>query len=231
MEKIEIRPDIGGWIEATLRALRENAHQLVAPALAGFAAYMLITLPLVVVGVAFGILLAVAEQRGGVEWMLPLFLLFFVAAIAFSILVNAVLLHGIYRYSLALLRGERATPGLLIPGLGEAFGSVALISAQIGGAFLGALFCLIPGIWIGLSLALAGVSYADRRQGITDAVASSLQLTRGRKLNLYLFNLVVALGATLLAYIPFVGVALMFPVMGMAYAVVYESLRGELDGA
>lgn len=223
----DVRPDVGGWITATADALKLHANQMIGPGLVCWGLTMLFVLPLSM-AIGFGVAIAaiLAEQGGGDApvWILPVvfvvFGLFFVALMFF----NGVLLHGVYRWSLALLRGEKPSFGAVVPGFGAAMVAGAIPMVQMSLGLLGLPFCLVPTIWIGLTLALAQVAAADRGQGIVDALSTSMELTSGRKLNLFLFQMVLMFVVMLISYIPIVGPIAMYPILAMAYAVVYESL-------
>lgn len=222
----EVRPDVGGWITAIADALKLHANQLIAPALVGWGLTMVLVLPLsFAIGLGFAFAAILSDQGDAPPaWIVPVavvvFVLFFVALLFF----NGVLLHALHRWCLALLRGEKPTFGSVVPGFGAAMVVGTLPMVQMTLALLGMPFCFVPSIWIGLALALAPIAAADRGLGIVDAISVSMELTNGRKLNLFLFQMVMMFAVMLISYIPIVGPIAMYPLIAMSYAVIYESL-------
>lgn len=221
-----VEPGVGGWVDGTWRALQLHAGQLVAPGLFGWLASMLVTMPFVVIFMFVGMAVPLAgNNRDLLPVVFSAFGLVWLLLVGLLVLLNGVILHAVHRWCLALLRGEKPQPSLLWSNLGQGFGAGLVLLARGFASGFGALFCLVPGWYFATALAMAPVAYADRHEGVGAALSRSWELTEGRRLSLFLFDLVLALGVVVVALVPLVGALAMYPVMGMAQAVVYESLR------
>lgn len=223
-----VRPDVGGWLGATLDALKNHGGQLIVPGLIGWLLTMLVTLPLSF-GLAIVIVAAaiIADSGGGEPpvWLLGVALAGTFLLIGALVMLNGALLHGLHRWCLALLRGETPTFRTAVPSVPGAIlgGFVPVI--QSTAVMVAFPFFIFPAIWVGLALALTGVAYADRGQGFGDAISRSMALTQDRKVQLWLFQMALMFCVMIIAYVPVIGAMAMYPIIAMSYAVVYKSLE------
>lgn len=117
--------------------------------------------------------------------------------------------------------------GALIPIAAAIVGGGKDQSLLIGGAVLGGLIATVVGIAAGLRLSMYHFLILDDRAGTVDSLASSLDVTRGKALQLlviYLLGLALLLAGTMAC---FVGVIFTGPFTYLLTAVTYLTITGQ----
>lgn len=180
------RFDIGRVISRLAKVLGDNfvAFVLLAvllvglPAVALTSSQLLYTSPAAFVGLSPGSVFQSIFSPARVIWF---FATLFVRAAANMVLQGAVI-YGAVTY----LMGRRPTfaeclaTGLqfLLPLLG-----IAIVSAA--GEFIGYVFLIVPGVILSLAWCVAAPAAVVERKGVFDALARSLDLTRGHRLAIF----------------------------------------------
>jgi len=145
-----------------------------------------------------------------------------------SLLVNAFMAGGLMATALKAARGQPTSFGDPFSG-GRYFGRmlVAVIVAFIV-VTIGMLLCFVPGIIVALGIVFYGALIVDQDMAGIDALKKSWEMTKGHKLNIFLFGLIgiaVTIAGTLACLI---GVLLVSVPMGyVAMASIYLRIKGE----
>ncbi len=134
---------------------------------------------------------------------------------------------GLTRMWLAVARGKT-------PELAELFGGGRRYPAMLASTFLvllavwtGSMFCIVPGVILGLGLTFSSFFVVDQELGPTAAMRASWRLTLGHKAQLFglvLMCMAFLIGGLLACY---VGLFVAVPAVGVALSVVYLRLTGE----
>lgn len=149
-----------------------------------------------------------------------------------SMVVQNFLYLGMARLSLNLARRQPAS-------IGDLFSEGGLLLPVIGvnivfgiSVFLGALLCIVPGVWIGLTFCLFWYMLLDQKVGMIDSLKYSARATRGNKLVL-LGLWLVSVGLTAVIALPtcFLGLAFATPFFVMLFTVAYLGATGQLGPA
>jgi uncharacterized membrane protein len=145
-----------------------------------------------------------------------------------GLLVAAFMTGGFVTTALKAARGQPTSFGDPFSG-GRFFGQM-LIALFLTGLLtvIGGIFCLVPGIIVALGLALNSMLIVDQGLSGVDALKRSWEMTKGHKLNLFVFGLIgfcVFLAGALACGI---GALLVSAPMGyIAFAHVYLTIKGE----
>ena len=145
-----------------------------------------------------------------------------------GLLIGSYISGGITSFGLKVARGQPAAFGDVFSG-GKYFGSMLVGTFCLYIAvFIGSLLCLVPGVILGLGLSMYTFLIVDQGLGGIDALKKSWEMTKGHKLNIFVFGLlgivVVFAGALACG----IGVLLgSYPVLMIAAAYIYLKLKGE----
>lgn len=139
---------------------------------------------------------------------------------------TAFLTIGWIRIYVTVARGGKADLSQLFSG-GDAllWMVVGNLLVTIGVA-LGLVLLIVPGIIVALGLALTSFFIADARMPALEAISASWNATRGHKLHLFGFFLVLGLMGIAGALACGVGLLVAMPVAGVAMTTVYLQLTG-----
>jgi uncharacterized membrane protein len=142
-------------------------------------------------------------------------------------IVGMILAFGLYRASLAVVRGQTPEVGMLFEtdGLGSFIVAAILYGLMV---FFGLIFCIIPGIILAIMFMFYGyLIVEDPTLGPTDALSKAQQLTKGRLGELFVFGLAL-FGINLVgALICGVGLLFTYGITAIAVAYAYRTLNGE----
>jgi hypothetical protein len=149
-----------------------------------------------------------------------------------SIVVQNFLYLGLARITLNLARRESASIGDLFSAGGYLLPVIAINIVLGICVFLGALLCIVPGVWIGLTFCLFWYMILDQNVGMIDSLKYSARATRGNKLVL-LGLWLVSIGLTVLLGLPtcFIGLVFATPFFMMLFTVAYLGATGQLAPA
>lgn len=203
---------IGGVVSAGWEGFKRDPVTLIA---AGVIGYMLVFALGIVAGL-FG--------AGGNEPTAGAFVQF-VFSIAQSILA-AFLSIGWIRIYLTTARGGKADLSQLFSGGDVVVWMVIGNLLVTVGAALGLILLILPGIVLMLGWSLTSFFIADAGMGPVQAISASWNATRGQKLHLFGFFLVLGLMGIAGALACGVGLLVAMPVAGVAMATVYLQLSG-----
>ncbi len=103
---------------------------------------------------------------------------------------------------------------------------VSIISGLI--TLIGILLLVIPGIIFSLKLQFWPWLMVDRNLGVGDSLRESWQMTKGVKLNLLLFNIILVFLTLIGALIFGIGLLVAIPVTQLATAYVYRQLSPKM---
>jgi uncharacterized membrane protein len=142
--------------------------------------------------------------------------------------VNAFMAGGLMVTSLKAARGQPTSFGDPFSG-GRYFGRmlVAAIAVFFVTA-LGMLLCFVPGIIVALGVVLYGALIVDQDMAGIDAVKKSWEMTKGHKVNIFLFGLIgigVMIAGALACGIGVLLVSIPMGYVGMAS--IYLRIKGE----
>lgn len=134
---------------------------------------------------------------------------------------------GLYNLFLKLIRGQPADVGDAFAGFGPQFGQLALGSFVVAIlTTIGCLFCLVPGIYLGVCWKFTLPAIIDRRLGFWQGMETSRHAVTGRWWLVFALLLVTGLiaGAGVLACC--VGILVTAPIAIGAIAYAYEDILG-----
>jgi len=142
-------------------------------------------------------------------------------------IVGMILAMGLYRASLAVVKGETPEVGMLfqVEGLGSYVVASILYGLMV---FVGLIFCIVPGIILAIMFMFYGYLIVENPDlGPTEALSKAQQITKGRLGELFLFGLAL-FGINLIGAI-LCGVGLLFTygISAVAVAYAYRTLNGE----
>ncbi len=151
--------------------------------------------------------------------------LVFIIAIAFWLL-NVLLELGYFKIVLKLIAGEKPTYRELYEHY-PLFLNFLLASILMGLIILGGFILLIlPGIYLAVRLQFVPILVADKGLPPVDAVKAGWNLTKGRWLNVFVFDLLL-IGLNILGVLAlFVGLLVTIPMSSISFAYFYRKLQG-----
>ncbi|MDP1710613.1 MAG: DUF975 family protein [candidate division WWE3 bacterium] len=193
-------------------------------ATANFWFFIKILLLILLVSFAGGTVSAILERTSGDAPLAPLVSAF--TEFAYYV-VSFWMQLGVMVICLKFLDGQKPTLSNLFP-LGRKLGKCFAASLLAGLAvFFGLLLFIVPGVILGIMFGFSIYLILDRDRGVFEALSESARITKGARLNLFLFNLVL-FGVILLGAIP-LGLGLLWavPTGLVASAYVYRSLLSQ----
>jgi uncharacterized membrane protein len=145
-----------------------------------------------------------------------------------SFLVASYMLGGITNTALKAARGQPTSFG--DPFSGGPFFVQFLVALIVGGiaSAIGFALCIVPGVILALGISLQAYLIVDQGLSGVDALKKSWEMTKGQRLNIFLFGVlaVVVYLAGILACV--LGALLVSaPVLMVAFAWVYLRIKGE----
>ena len=151
--------------------------------------------------------------------------LVFIIGIAFWLL-NVLLELGYFKIVLKLIAGEKPTYRQLYEHY-PLFLNFLLASILMGLIILGGFILLIlPGIYLAVRLQFVPILVADKGLPPVDAVKAGWNLTKGRWLNVFVFDLLL-IGLNILGVLAlFVGLLVTIPMSSISFAYFYRKLQG-----
>jgi hypothetical protein len=168
-----------------------------------------------------------------------------------SLLLHSFLLVGEVRVALAVLRDDIFDFSLFFSGGERAVTMLLAIVVAVIAAFFGFLFLLVPGVIIGLKLALTIYLVGDTEDSPIEALSESWEAMRGHAFHLWLFYVLIVvfmIGVIVVTFLfvpallgSFVAVAIFgvlfyvgllaaVPVLFVAFADVYRRVTGRMGG-
>ena len=151
--------------------------------------------------------------------------LVFIIGIAFWLL-NVLLELGYFKIVLKLIAGEKPTYRQLYEHY-PLFLNFLLASILMGLIILGGFILLIlPGIYLAVRLQFVPILVADKGLPPVDAVKAGWNLTKGRWLNVFVFDLLL-IGLNILGVLALlVGLLVTIPMSSVSFAYFYRKLQG-----
>ena len=141
--------------------------------------------------------------------------------------VYAVLIAGLFKYCLKLIRGQPAGIADAFSGFGPAFGKLVLLGLVSGClSLIGYLFCLIPGIYLVVAWMFAIPLVIDRGLGFWDAMELSRKVVSKHWFLLFALQIVSALLATCGLIACCIGILVTMPLGFVTLMYAYEDLFG-----
>jgi uncharacterized membrane protein len=189
----------------------------------GWAAFKATPGPLVLITLVFLVVSGVINGLGGAFQDQTVIYLFFQLL---SIFVGILLYMGMIRVALKVTSG-------VVPEIGdlfkpEHFGSYLGAGLLVGIIVtVGLVFCIIPGIYLGIALGFFGFLILGRGEKAIDSISGSWALTEGNRGTLFLLGLAV-FGINLVgALLCGVGLLVTYPLTIIAMGYAYRVLSGE----
>jgi uncharacterized membrane protein len=144
--------------------------------------------------------------------------------------LSAYLQSGLLHVYLSAARGGAVNVGDLFSGRNF----LALLGANflLGLAVIvGFVFCIIPGIFLGLAFSMTSFFVVDAGMGPIRAMEASWQVTKGQKLSILGFGFAAMLVALAGILACGVGVLVASPVIGIGLTIIYLRLSGQTPQA
>lgn len=181
--------------------------------------------PVVAAYVFFFVVAAASPRGAGAGLGVAMLGLIFVVAIV-VILVNALLVGGMYNTAFKQLRGERIS-------VGDMFSAGDRALSVLGAAILvgiltmiGMMLCVIPAFIVGGALFFTLPLVVERRLSVGDAIQTSREATRGDLFMFVLFALIVTLIAQAGSYLCYIGLLVTLPLQFTIAAIAYRDCFG-----
>lgn len=184
----------------------------------------------VIEGVIAGVASSVADDRGGDNAQLAAAMVRLVVSLGRLCITTPITLittAGLARMGLSAARGEAPDMGAFSMALSKFF-RILLASIMVGfAAGIGTLFCIIPGIIVGIAMQFYLFVVMDTELGPLDAVQYSWSLSRDHLVNLGVFFLVL-IGISLVVTCGTCGIGwiVVQPVVLVAQGLIYVHLSG-----
>jgi len=187
--------DIGGSLSFALDKLKEQTGLLLG-----------------IGGLIFVLFLA----QNGLQWAFSESLLSPLIGLAFNILF-IYLYTGIFQVMLRVVDGERPPFGDIFGG-GSKFLPYLAVSVLLGiMTFVGAIFLIIPGLIVATIFLFAPAVLLDENTGILESFSRAAELSRGARLMLFVFMIVIGLIGLAGALFFGIGMIVTIPLTLVAY--------------
>jgi hypothetical protein len=139
--------------------------------------------------------------------------------------VYIVLLGGLYKYYLKVMRGEPATLGDAFYGVSSAFGPLALLALVMTPlVWLGLLFCFVPGMYLSVAWVFAIPLVVDKQLGFWEAMELSRKVVTRHWFMVFAMGFVAGVVAVCGVFACCVGIVLTLPIGWVALMYAYEDL-------
>lgn len=184
----------------------------------------------VIEGVIAGIASSVAVERGGDAAQFAAAMVRLVVSfgrLCITTPITLITTAGLARMGLSVARGEAPDLGAFSTALSKFF-RIFVASILVGfAALIGTLFCIIPGLIVGVALQFYMFAVMDTDLGPVDAVRYAWSLSRDHLLNLGVFFLVL-IGISLVVTCGTCGIGwiVVQPVVLVAQGLIYVHLSG-----
>jgi len=143
----------------------------------------------------------------------------------------AILMGGLYRYYLKLIRGQRAEIGDAFSGFTIAPGQLALVGlVKALLSLLGYLLCILPGIYLSVAWMFAVPLVIDRRMEFWEAMELSRKVVCKHWFLLFAFVLVLGLVTVCGLVACCIGLFVSVPIGWVALLYAYEDMFGRQAG-
>jgi uncharacterized membrane protein len=193
-----------------------------------FVAVLVAALPGTLIGIVYGLMASVIAQYVDPSFLGVLNGLVQGTSSVIGLLVGSYMAGGIASFALKVARGQPVSFGDVFAG-GQYFGRmfVAAICASIA-VVLGSILCLVPGIIVALGISQYSYLVVDQGLGGVDALKKSWEMTKGHKLNIFVFGLLGIL-VVIAGYIACILGALLgsVPILTIGAAYIYLRIKGE----
>jgi uncharacterized membrane protein len=141
--------------------------------------------------------------------------------------VYSVLMGGLFKYYLKLIRGQRADVADAFSGFGSSLGQLALLGLVSGIlSLLAYLLCILPGIYLNVCWIFAVPLVIDRKMQFWDAMELSRKVVSKHWFIVFAFLLVLGLVAICGLFACCIGLLVSMPISWVALMYGYEDLFG-----
>jgi uncharacterized membrane protein len=162
----------------------------------------------------------ILQRRVSAGGLLIIFLTSLVSAPVYTILIG-----GLFKYYLKLIRGENATVGDAFAGFGPSAGQLLLLGlVQCVLVDAGFLLCIVPGIYLSVSWYLATPLVIDRQLGFWDAMELSRKVVSKHWFVVFGLLLVVGLITACGILACCIGIFVSIPIGLVAMMYAYEDI-------
>jgi hypothetical protein len=142
--------------------------------------------------------------------------------------IYTLLMGGLFKYYLKLIRGEGATIADAFSGFGPAVGQLLLLGLVNGFlTTLAFLLCILPGIYVSVSWIFALPLVIDRNLPFWDAMELSRKVVSKHWFTVFAFFLVAALLGASGVIVCCVGIFVTIPIGSVAIMYAYEDIFGK----
>lgn len=139
--------------------------------------------------------------------------------------VYTILVGGLFKYYLKLIRGEAAGLGDAFSGFGPAIGQLALLGLVTSLlSFLGYCLCILPGLYLNVAWMFGIPLVMDRGMGFWEALELSRKVVSKHWFLVFGFMLVVGLVAVCGALACCIGLLVTLPIGWVAMLYAYEDI-------
>ncbi len=145
-----------------------------------------------------------------------------------GLFVGSYIAGGIASFTLKVARGQPVSFGEVFSG-GRYFGRmlVATIGLYVA-VLIGLVLCVVPGYIVALGLSLYSYVVVDQGLSGIDALKKSWEMTKGHKVNIFVFGLLAIL--VVIAGVLACGIGVLlgsYPVLAVGFAYIYMKIKGE----
>jgi uncharacterized membrane protein len=145
-----------------------------------------------------------------------------------GLFVGAFIAGGMASFSLKVARGQPASFGDVFSG-GRYFGRMLVATLGFYVAFLiGLVLCVIPGYIVMLGLSMYTFLVVDQGLPGIDALKKSWEMTKGHKVNIFVYGLLAIL--VVIAGVLACGIGVLlgsYPVLMIGFSYIYLKIKGE----
>jgi hypothetical protein len=169
----------------------------------------------------------ILDATGILESGSMLSLMIGLSASLIALIINQFLQVGLVRMFVAAAKGQEASLGLLFSGADRFLPMVGYSIVSGFAVVFGLVLLIVPGVILAIGLSLGQYYLIDQRQGVFESMKLSWEVTRGNRMDLFIFFLVGGALALLGLCACFVGTFVTTSIVMAAMAVIYLRRSGQ----
>lgn len=147
-----------------------------------------------------------------------------------ALVINQFLQVGLIRMFVAGAKGQEASLGLLFSGADRFLPMIGYSIVSGFAIVFGFVLLIVPGVILAIGLSLGQYYLVDQRQGVFESMKLSWEVTRGNRLDLFIFFLVGGALALLGVCACVVGTFVTTSIVMAAMAIIYLRRSGQASG-
>jgi uncharacterized membrane protein len=190
-------------------------------------AMLVALLPGQVIGFTYGLMASLIAEYVDASFIGILSYLVQATSALIGLFIGSYIGGGVTAFALKVVRGQPVSFGDVFSG-GKYFGRmlVGTIGLYVA-AGIGFVLCIVPGYIVLLGLSMFGFLIVDQGMAGIDALKKSWEMTKGHKVNIFVFGLLGFLVILAGALACGIGVLLVsYPMLTIGAAYIYEKIKG-----